>query len=106
MATFRGRAVRSTAARGQVTGGETPRAAAIRERARARRGPRSVTGMAAIEKAFPGNSTKQAAVWAAVRKLRGNSSSDLYTMPKTRFLAKFRAAQGMAYPYRVPTARA
>jgi len=105
MATFRGRAVRAGAAGGQLATGETPRARAIRERARQRRGPRSITGMAAIEKAFPGNSTKQATVWAAVRKLRSNSSSDLYTMPKTRFLAKFRAAQGMAYPYRVPTAR-
>ena len=103
MATFRGRAVRSSAARGQALGtGETPRARAARERARQQRAPRSITGMSAIEKAFPGSSAKQSAVWAAIRKLRSNADSDLYTMPKASFLVKFKSTHGMAYPYKVP----
>lgn len=93
MPTFRGQAVRQ---------GETPTARAIRERARARRAPRSITGMSAVNKAFPNNSRKQASVWAAIRKLRSNPNSDLYTMPKASFLAKFKNTHGIAYPYKVP----
>ena len=102
MPTHRGQAVRSGGGGGQSTGS---RIEAYREAARERRAPRRVTGMSAIDRAFPGNRTKQTAVWAAIRDLRSDRDSKLYKGSKASFLTWFDNKYGMRYPYQVPKRR-
>lgn len=107
MATFRGRAVRAGSAFGQT--GETATAAAARARARERRRPLvrgQVGGIAALRRAFSGDQAKVDTVLHAIRRLRSDRDSMLYTMPRQRFLTQFKETHGVAYPYRVPVRRA